>query len=81
MNLCILFYPNDDQATIRFIDYNMLSTSIDNYDQQVCKAIRRALLDPQGIDTVNAEASCEMTTVGNLKLPCQIDKQITLYLD
>ncbi len=82
MNLCILFYPNDgDQANIRFIDYTLLSASIDTDDQEVCKAIRRALLDSQGVSEVDAFAACEITNVGDLNLPCQIDKQITLYLD
>ena len=82
MNLCILFYPNDgDQATISHIDYIALSASIDQHDQIVALAIKRALMDPDGVDTVDAEAYAEMTTAGNLTLPYRLDKEITLYLD
>lgn len=57
-----------------------MSTSTDPYDQMVCNPIGIALLDPQGINTVNADAYVRMTNAGNIILPCQIDKQITLYL-
>lgn len=81
MNLYILFYPTDDQAQVNFIDFNKLSTSSDVNDQVVCKAINQALLDPDGISTVDAEACCDMTRIGDLRLPCQIDKRITIYLE
>lgn len=81
MNLCVLFYPEDDQAQVEFIDFTVFSASTDPDDIEVSKAIQRALFDPDKIATVKAQYVCEKTQTGQITPPCQVDGLITIYFD
>lgn len=88
INVCVLEYPESgDQAQVYFIDYTGLSQDSDPDCVKYAAAIAAALKDKNKMTSIPYEDGCccgdyqtKMSTY-QLKLPCQIDKAVTIYLD
>jgi hypothetical protein len=82
LNLCILFYPEDgDQAWVDFVDFKLLSGSTNADDIIIYNAAQTALNSPDFSSSIPYPDEPRVRSPFNLTLPCQIDCEITIYLE
>lgn len=81
--ICVLEYPESgDQASVRFMDLDVLEASTDPDAKRYAKVIRKAMADKmkitghnEYIDNLPGVESCEVN------LPCVVEDQVTIYVD
>ena len=76
MIVCVLEYPEHDQADVLFVD--MDETTNANY----IKAIKKAIKDPDKMAEISYSDSVSYGATGikMVKPPCKVSKSITLYI-
>lgn len=86
INVCVLEYlESGDQASVWFVDYTSLSQVPNSDCAAYAAAIKTALRSKDKMTSMPYDqAFCNGAAYWKkhqLKLPCQIDKSITIYLD
>ncbi len=81
MNVCVLEYPEDgDQAEVYLLDYDALSQDSCSDCQEYAEGIDEALARKDNLASVPMRLDLENVHKYQVKVPCQIDRVITLYL-
>lgn len=82
MIVCVQFYPEDgEQASVEFIDMNVLASSLDQDDQAIHLVIQLALSSPYKAEQIKRDHHADMTRQGIVHPPCQVDNFVTIYLE
>jgi len=85
MIICILEYPDDDQAQVWFMDTTKLDMT-ETVHSAYKKAVDEALADDMNMSAVNHDTAFFYNGHNDLKScqvdpPCHVDEDVTIYVE
>lgn len=79
--ICVLVYPDDDQADVWFLNMAFAKASLDPKAQKVYRKVLKALKDPDKMSEMDLSELWDADDKIWIAPPCFITDTVTIYME